>query len=83
MQYPLFPFKEIKDRLSQYIVDLKDDQNFKFIHGLKATSSEIEFIEASTREQANDPSWFKHKNINLQPLFVIKLAIPHQKHLKG
>ena len=48
MQYPLFPFKETNDRLSQYIVDLKDDQKFKFIHGLKVTSSEIEFIEAST-----------------------------------
>ena len=48
MQYLLFPFKENNDRLSQYIVDLKDDQKFKFIHGLKVKSSEIEFIEAST-----------------------------------
>ena len=48
VQYPSFPFKETDDRLSQYIVDLKDDQKFKFIHGLKVTSSEIEFIEAST-----------------------------------
>ena len=61
MQYPLFPFKETKDRLSQYIVDLKDDQKFKFIHQLKVTSSEIEFIEASTREQANHQVWFKHR----------------------
>ena len=50
VQYPLFPFKETNDRLSQYIVDLKDDQKFKFIHELKVTSSEIDFIEANTRE---------------------------------
>ena len=61
MQYPLLQFKETNDRLSQYIVDLKDDQKFKFIHGLKVTSSETEFIEASTREQANNPAWFKHR----------------------
>ena len=61
MQYLLFPFKENNDRLSQYIVDLKDDQKFKFIHGLKLRSSETEFIEASTPEQANDPAWFKHR----------------------
>ena len=61
VQYPLFPFKETNDRLSQYIVDLKDDQKFKFIHGLKVTSSEIEFIEAVTREQFNDPAWFKYR----------------------
>ena len=61
MQYPSFPFKETKDRLSQYIVELKDDQKFKFIHRLKVTSSEIEFIEASTREQANYPVSFKHR----------------------
>ena len=61
MQYLLFPFKENNDRLSQYIVDLKDDQKFKVIHGLKLRSSETEFIEASTPEQANDPAWFKHK----------------------
>ena len=49
MQYPLFPFKETNDRISQYIVDLKDGhKKFKFIHGLKVKSSEIEFIEAST-----------------------------------
>ena len=61
VQYPLFPLKETNDRLSQYIIDLKDDQKFKFIHGLKVTSSEIEFIEASTQEQANDPAWFKYR----------------------
>ena len=27
---------------------------------MKVTSSEIEFIQASTREQANDLAWFKH-----------------------
>ena len=48
LHYPLFPFKKTNDRLSQYIVDLRDDHKFKFIHGLKVTSSEIEFIEAST-----------------------------------
>ena len=61
VQYPLFPFKETNDRLSQYIVDLKDGQKFKFIHGLKKTSSEIEFIEASTGEQANNSAWLKHR----------------------
>ena len=61
VQYLLFPFKETKGRLSQYIVKLKDDQKFKFIHGMKVASSEIEFIEASTREQTNDPAWFKHR----------------------
>ena len=48
MQYPLFSFKETNDRLSRYIFDLKDDQKFKFIRGLKEASNEIEFIEAST-----------------------------------
>ena len=61
VQYPSFPFKETKDRFSQYIVDLKDDQKFKFIYRLKVTSSEIEFIEASTREQANYPASFKQR----------------------
>ena len=28
---------------------------------MKVTSSEIEFIQASTREQANDLAWFKHR----------------------
>ena len=61
VQYRLFPSKETNDRLSQYIVDLKDDQKLRFIHGLKVTPSETEFIEASTQEQANDPAWFKYR----------------------
>ena len=48
MQYPLFPFKGTNDRLSQYIFDLKDNHKFKFIHGFKEASNEIEFIEART-----------------------------------
>lgn len=60
-----FHFKRPKDRLSQYIIGLKDDQKFKFIHVLKVTSSKTEFIEASTQEQGNDPAWFKHRKYRL------------------
>ena len=42
-------------------MDLKDDPKFKFRHGLKEASNEIESIEASTWEQANDLVLFKHR----------------------
>ena len=78
MQYPLFPLIEIKDRLSQYIYDLK----FNFIYELKVTSSETEFDEASMQEQANDPAWFKHRKYWFTTYLSTELAIPHQKHQK-
>ena len=80
---PLFPFKETNDRLSQYIVDLKDDQKFKLIHGLKVTSSEIQFIEASTREQANDPAWFKHRKYRFKASLCNKIGDTSPKSPKG
>ena len=82
MQYPLFPFKETNDRLSQYIVDVKDDQKFKFIHELKVTSSEI-LLKQTHENKLMTQSGSNTENIDLQPLFLIKLVILHQKHLKG
>ena len=83
VQYLLFPFKENNDRLSQYIVDLKDDQKFKFIHGLKLRSSEIEFIEASTPEQADDPAWFKHRKYRFTVSLCNKRGDTSPKAPKG
>ena len=71
------------DRLSQYIADLKDDQKFKFIHGLKVTSSKIEFTEASTREQANDPAWSKHRKYRYAASLCNKNDNNSPKTLKG
>ena len=83
VQYPLFPFKETNDRLSQYIIDLKDDQKFKFIHGLKVTSSEIEFIEVSTQEQANDPAWFKYRKNRFTASLCNKIGDTSRRTPKG
>ena len=83
VQYPLFPFKETNDSLPKYIVDLKDGQKFKFIHGLKVTSSEINFIEASTREQANNPVWFKHWKYQFTASLCNKIGGILPKHLNG
>ena len=74
VEYSLFPFKETNDKLSQYIVDLKDDQKFKLIYGLKVTSSENEFSEASTREQANDPAGFKHRKYQFTAYLCNKIG---------
>ena len=83
MQYPLFSFKETNERLSQYIVDLKDDRKFKYTHGLKVTSSEIEFIEASTREQANNPAWVKHRKCRFAASLCNKIGNTSPKTPKG
>ena len=83
VQYPLFPFKGTKNSLSQYIVDLKDDQKFKFIRQLKVTSSEIEFTEASTREQANDLAWFKYRGYQFTTSVCNKIGDISPKTAKG
>ena len=82
MPYPLFPFKDTNDRLSKYIVDLKDDQKFKFIYGLKVTSSEIEFIKLSTQEEINDPAWFKHSKYRFTASLCIKIGDTSPKTLE-
>ena len=83
VQYSLFPFKETNDKLSQYIIDLKDDQKFQFIYGLKVTSSEIEFSEASTREQANDPAGFRHRKYQFTAYLCHKIGDSSPKTPKG
>ena len=83
VQYPLFSFKETNDRLSHYIFDLKDDQKFKFIHGLKEASNEIEFIEASTWEQANDLVLFKHRRYQFTASFCNEIGDTAPKTPKG
>ena len=80
--YPLFSFKDTNDRLSKYIVDLKDDQKFKFIYGLKVTSSEIEFIKLSTQEEINDPAWFKHSKHRFTASVCIKIGDTSPKTLE-
>ena len=83
VQYPLFLFKETKERLSQYMVGLKDDQKFKFRHRLKVTSTEIEFIEASIQKQANDPAWFKHRRYQFTASLCSKMDNTLPKTPKG
>ena len=83
MQYPLFSLKETNDRLSQYIFDLKDDPKFKFIHGLKEAYNEIEFIEASTWEQANDLVLFKHRRYRFTASFCHEIGDTSPKTPKG
>ena len=83
LRYPLFSFKETNDRLSQYIFDLKDDPKFKFIHGLKEASNEIEFIEASTWEQANDLVLFKHRRYRFTASLCNEIGDTSPKTPKG
>ena len=73
----------MKIKTLSIIVDLKDDWKFKFTHGLKVTSSEIEFIEASTREQANNPAWFKHRKYRFAASLCNKIDDTSPKISKG
>ena len=83
MQYLLFPFKETNDRLSQYIFDLKNDHKLKFIHGLKEASNKIEFIEASTWEQANDLVLFKYRRYRFTASLCNEIGDTSPKTPKG
>ena len=73
----------MKIKTLSIIVDLKDVWKFKFKYGLKVTSSEIEFIEASTREQANNPAWFKHRKYRFAASLCNKIGDTSPKISKG
>ena len=51
MQYPLIPFKETNDRLSQYIFDLKDDRNLNLYTGLKKHLMKLSLLKQGIPHQ--------------------------------
>ena len=82
MQYPLIPFKETNDRLSQYIFDLKDDRNLNLYMGLKKHLMKLSLLKQGHKNRRTILFCSNTEDIDLQHLFVMKSAIPHQKHLK-
>ena len=50
------------------------------LNKLKLNNDKVLPIESSTRNQANDPEWFKHRKTDLLHLYVIGLIAMAQKH---
>ena len=61
LQFPDFPFSNTKNNIQPYIDKIKDASKTSILNKLKLNNDEVISIESSTRNQANDPEWFKYR----------------------
>ena len=61
LQFPDFPFSNTKNNIQSYIDKIKDASKMSILDKLKLNNDEVISIESSTRNQANEPEWFKHR----------------------
>ena len=59
--YPEFPFVLEKDDISEYLKMLSSQAKKDFIEKLKISIHDVNVIERSTVEQANNPDWFMYR----------------------
>ena len=55
LQFPDFPCSNTKNNIQLYIHKIKDASKTSILNKLKINNDEVISIEASTRNQANDP----------------------------
>ena len=58
--FPDFPMHESPNLLDSYLNGLSDSEQ-KFIETLQVTSDQVDTVEKGTRDQANNPDWFKYR----------------------
>ena len=57
----IYSFSNTKNNIQSYIDKIKDASKMSIFNKLKLNNDELISIESSTRNQANDPEWFKHR----------------------
>ena len=60
LQFPGFPFSNTKNNVQSYIDKIKDASKMSVLNQLKLNNDKVISREFSTRNQANDPEWFKN-----------------------
>ena len=61
LQFPDFPFSNTKNNIQSFIDKIKDASKLSILSKPKLDNNKVISIESSTRNQTNDPEWFKHR----------------------
>ena len=83
LQFPHFPFSNTKSNIQSYIDKIKDASKMSILNKLKSNNDEVISIESSTRNQANDPEWFKHHKNRFTASLCNRLGTNGPKTSKG
>ena len=83
LQFPDFPFSNTKNNIQSYTDKIKDASKMSILNKLKLNNDEVISIESSTRNQANDPEWFKHRQNRFTASLCNRLGSNGPKTSKG
>ena len=61
LQFPDFPFSDTKNNIQWYIDKTNDASKMSILNKLNLHNDKDISRESSTRNQANDTEWFKHR----------------------
>ena len=83
LQFPDFPFSNTENNIQSYIDQIKDAGKVSILNNLKLNNDKVVSKESSTRNQANDPEWFKHRKNRFTASLCNRLGSNGPKTSKG
>ena len=83
LQFLDFPFSNAKNNIQSYIDKIKEPSKMSILSKLKLNNDKVVSIESSTRNQANDPKWFKHRKNRFTASLCNRLGSNSPKTSKG
>ena len=83
LQFPDFPFSNTENNIQSYIDKIKDAGKVSILNNLKLNNDKVVSKESSTRNQANDPEWFKHRKNRFTASLCNRLGSNGPKTSKG
>ena len=83
LQFPDFPFSNTKNNIQSCIDKIKDASKMSILNKLRLNNDEVISVESSTRNQANDPEWSKHRKNRFTASLFNRLGSNGPKTSKG
>ena len=83
LQFPDFPSSNTKDNIQPYIYKIKDASKMSILNKIKLNNDKVVSTESSSRNQGNDPEWFKHHKNRFTASLCNRLGSNAPKISKG